>query len=123
MNKCCTDYKNVAKFVNNIKENYRNCVYITCSVCQHKREECCGDLLVSFDSNGIPTFITASDARYLFRTVIDKSECIAEISNVRFMVLFSNFFARYANLNIAECPMLQLAKREIFPDFREKLGN
>ena len=123
MNKCSTDYKNIAKFVDNIQDNYRNCAYITCSVCRYKKEECCGDLLASFDSNGIPTLITANDARYLFRTVVDKSECIEEISNVRFMTLFSNFLAKHTNLNIAECPLLQLAKRENFPLFREKMGN
>ena len=57
MKKCYTHYYNIGKFISNIGDNWRNCIYVTCSVCKHDKQECCDDLLVSFDETGIPTII------------------------------------------------------------------
>lgn len=109
MNKSYTSYKNIGKFLTNIGENWRNCIYITCSVCKHKKDFCCSDMLVSFDKDGIPVFISVSDASYIFATMIDKSECLGEMSNAKFMDLFDGYLKKYTNPETG-CPFLQLAR-------------
>ena len=109
MNKSYTSYKNIGKFLTNIGENWRNCIYITCSVCKHKKDFCCGDILVSFDEDGIPVFVSVSDANYIFATIIDKSECLCEISNAKFKCLFEKFIKKHTSEDIG-CPFLQLTQ-------------
>ena len=91
MAKCYTNYTNIGKFISNINGNWRNSIYITCSVCKHKKESCCDDILASFDADGNPTFIAVTDANFIFATIIDKSECLCEISNAKFKCLFEKF--------------------------------
>mgnify|MGYP003316593878 CR=1 FL=1 len=52
MAKCYTNYTNIGKFISNINSNWRNSIYITCSICKHKKESCCDDILASFDADG-----------------------------------------------------------------------
>lgn len=110
MNKCYTHYMNIGKFISNVNGNWRNSIYITCSVCKFEKQECCDDLLVSFDSDGIPTFIAVTDANFIFATIVDKSECLVEISNGKCQCLFENLIRK----NVAEngkCPLLELTKK------------
>ena len=69
------------RVLHNINVNFRNFIHITCSVCKNKKGLCCGDILVSFDKNGAPVFISVADANCIFATLVDKSECLCEISN------------------------------------------
>ena len=109
MAKCYTNYSNIGKFISNINGNWRNSIYITCSVCKHKKESCCEDILVSFDEDGKPTVIAVTDANLIFATIIDKSECLAEISNAKFKCLFENFIKKYT-CEEAGCSFLQLTQ-------------
>lgn len=109
MNKSYTSYQNIGKFINNINGNFRNCLYITCSVCKNKKDFCNGDMLVSFDEAGAPVFISVTDANYIFATLIDKSECLGEISNAKFLNLFEEFFRKHTNSEDG-CPFQQLTK-------------
>ena len=95
MDKCYTNHTNIGKFISNINGNWRNSIYITCSVCKNKKEYCCSDILVTFDSEGKPVFITVTDANYIFATVIDKSECLLEISNAKFKGIFERFIKKH----------------------------
>lgn len=110
MNKCITHYENVGDFISNINGNWRNSVYITCSVCTYEKKECCGDLLVSFDSDGNPVLITINDANYIFATVADKSECLCEMSNAKFICIFDNFIKSHTSQDKG-CPLLQLIQK------------
>lgn len=79
------------------------------------KEKHCDDFLASFDYEGRPTILTAKDAGAVYGLIIDKSECIAEISNVRFQELFEHFIAerRHSrNLpdNKSRCPLLDAAE-------------
>ena len=60
----------LGKFISNINENWRNSIYITCSVCKYKKENCCDDILLSFDADGNPTFIAVTDANYIFSIIV-----------------------------------------------------
>lgn len=104
-----TSIENIGNFIDNSKDNRRNCIYITCSVCKHNRLPCCEDILVNFNENGNPAFMMVSDANHIFSTIIDKSECICEMSNAKFRCLFENYINEYTNAEKG-CPFLQLAK-------------
>ena len=108
MDKCFTSYVNIGKFISNINGNWRNCIYITCSVCKFNKQSCCDDMLMSFDADGKPVFITVRDANCIFSTIIDKSECLFEMSSGRCGCLFENMIKKHTNDD--ECPFLQFAK-------------
>lgn len=109
MKKCYTDYTNIGKFISNIHSNWRNSIYITCSACKSERQCCCDDVLVSFDADGKPSFMTVTDANFIFATIIDKSECLCEISNGKFICLFEGLIKKQT-FPEKGCPLLQLTK-------------
>lgn len=115
MNKCYTHYGNIGAFLRNINGNWRNSMYVACTVCKYQKENCCSDLLVSFGADGVPAVIMVTDANFLFGTIIDKTECLCEISNAKFRWLFENYLQRHADSNASLCPFLQLTKWEKFP--------
>lgn len=110
MNKCYTHYTNIGKFISNVNGNWRNCVYVTCSSCNLEKQSCCDDLLLSFDSDGVPSFITATDANFIFATIIDKSECLFEMSEAKCRCLFENYIKKTV-MEEQNCPFLQLVKK------------
>jgi len=109
MDKFYSNYINIGKFICNINGNWRNSIYITCSVCKHKKELCCDDILVSFDKDANPAFIAVTDANFIFETIIDKSECLCEISNTKFKCLFESFIKNRTIKDVG-CPFLQLTQ-------------
>ena len=66
-------------------------------------------MLASFDSDGNPALITVKDANFIFATVIDKSECLAEMSNAKFKFLFENYIKKHTCKD-SGCPLLQLTQ-------------
>lgn len=60
------------------------------------------------DADGKPVFITVRDANCIFSTIIDKSECLFEMSSGRCGCLFENMIKKHTNKD--ECPFLQFAK-------------
>lgn len=115
MSKCFTHYDHVGKFISNVNGDWRNSIYITCSVCKYSREECCDDMLASFDADGIPTLIMAKDANFIYGTIMDKSECLCEISNAKFKCLYEKYFQKRSNGALPICPFLQVANGEFIP--------
>ncbi len=110
MDKCYTECTNVARFINNVNGEWRNSIYVSCSICKYAKDVCCNDLLVSFDADGTPAMISAADANYIFGTIIDKSECVCEMSNAKFKSLFEKYFDKHT-VDIKEaCPFLQAVK-------------
>ena len=67
-------------------------------------------MLVSFDAEGKPTFVAVTDANFIFATIIDKSECLCEMSNGRFICLFDGLIKKHTSPEKG-CSLLQLAKR------------
>lgn len=122
MRKCYTHYHNISRFIDNINDSWRNSIYVTCSVCKHEKQECCDDLLISFDADGLPTIIMAKDANFVFGTVMDKSECLCEMSNAKFKCLFNEFYIKHTDEKNPLCPLLQIVKRENSPTNRGKVG-
>lgn len=109
MNKSITHYSNIVKFIENVNGNWRNSIYITCSVCRFEKQEFCDDILVSFDEDGNPTFISVKDANYIFAAIIDKSECLSEISNVKCQYHFEKLINKFTD-GEKGCPLLQLTQ-------------
>ena len=70
MNRCYTNYTNIGKFISNINGNWRNSIYTSCRVCKYEKKNCCDDILVSFDADGMPTFMTVTDANYIFALTV-----------------------------------------------------
>lgn len=112
MNKCYTHYENIGAFLRNINGNWRNSMYVTCTVCKFQKADCCGDMLVSFGADGAPAMIMAADANFIFGTIIDKTECLCEISNAKFQWLFENYLHQHTKAKASLCALLQSAKRK-----------
>lgn len=110
MNKSYTHYTNIGKFISNVNGNWRNSIYITCNVCKFEKQSCCDDLLLSFDRGGIPSFIAVTDANYIFATIIDKSECLAEIGNAKCQCIFEQYI-RNSVSEQSGCPFLSLVQK------------
>ena len=110
MNRYYADALKIEKFIQSVNGNWRNSIYITCKVCRYKNEDCCDDILISFDENGQPILITVKDANIAFDTIIDKSECIVEMSNAKLMLILEQFIIKNTLSNNV-CPLLQLAKQ------------
>jgi len=110
MVKSVSSWENINRFMNNVNGDWRKSVYVTCSSCKREHTNECEDLLVSFDSDGKPVAIMVCDANYIFKTIIDKSECLVEMSNVRFSCLFDNYFDKKNENNIAVCPYIMLTQ-------------
>lgn len=122
MNRCHTHFKDIARYINNVGDNWRNGIYISCTVCRYEKEEYCDDILVSFDENGQPTFIPVKDANCIFGSIMDKSEFLCEISNVKFEMLFQKFLHDNSDDKTSVCPFVKSINREKFPKKREIVG-
>ena len=67
-------------------------------------------MLVSFDENGKPTVVSVVDINHIFSIIVDKSECLLEMSNLRFNCLFDTLLKTHTNPQKG-CPLRQLAQR------------
>lgn len=110
MEKSVTHYENIGRFISNVNGNWRNSIYVTCSICRFEKQNCCSDILLSFDGDGVPSFIAVTDANYVFAQIIDKSECLLEFSNARCECLFENLIAKNTDKENG-CPLLQLTRQ------------
>ena len=107
--KCKSNIKTLHAFLNATKGNWRNSLYIECSICKYEKTDWCEDHLFAADSDGTPLLIPVSDANIVFARIADKSECLGIIKNVRFTDLFSQWFSDVCN-NVNECPLVQVEK-------------
>ena len=113
MNESYTNYSNIGKFISNVNGDWRKSIYVTCTVCRHDRENCTGDILISFDSEGRPAVIKTEDANEIFSTIIDKSECLVEISSAKVGELFENLIIKHTEKECG-CPFIQLTQKANF---------
>lgn len=109
-NECKTDIRTIHSFLCSAQGNWRNSIYVDCSICKFNKESQCGNFLFVPAYNGSPILLPVSDAEILTGHPIDKSECLGVISNLKFHELFSLWFK--LNIDSDEpCPFLQAAKR------------
>lgn len=108
-NKCKTDIQTIHSFLYSAQGNWRNSLYVDCSLCKFCKEENCGNFLFVPAFDGTPILLPVFDAAIITGRPIDKSECLGIISNSKFYELFSLWFK--LNIDIDEpCPFLQVAK-------------
>ena len=108
-NECKTDLKIIHSFLYSAEGNWRNSIYVDCSICKFCKQNNCGNFLFVPAFDGSPILLPVSDAKILTGQPIDKSECLGIISAVKFHALFSLWFK--LNIDIDEpCPILQASK-------------
>ena len=112
--RCKTHIRVLHGFLNSVRSNWRNSVFIECAVCHFGRcdQE---DFLYAPAEDGTPLFLPVSDADIIFGRMIDKSECLGTVSNERFKDLFSLYFKKYKGSG-SSCPFLQVCTEQSKPD-------
>lgn len=109
--RCCSNIKVIHRFLTATDANWRNSIYIECSACKFGADQTtCGDFLFVPDEDGTPLLIPVHDAEILAATVIDKSECLGIVTNLRFENLFQKWF-RTLSADTGVCPYLQAIKK------------
>ena len=110
---CQTPIRIIHQFLNVTGGNWRNAAYIECRCCQYEKPAVCAnqpDWLYVPAVDGSPLLLPVSDAEILFSRRIDKSECLLEISNVRFQALFRGYFMQHYP-DMVSCPLLIFCKQ------------
>ena len=87
--------------------SWRNTLYIECGECPRAVSARCRNLLCAIDENAVPVFIPEQDAALLFRTEIDKSECLTVMSRAAFCELYKNYLFRRIR-DPQACPITDL---------------
>lgn len=107
--KFTSDVKVISAFLKNSCDNWRNAMYIECSVCKYHKESGCGDFLFIPEATGRPVLLPLHDAELLFG-LIDKSECLAIQSNVVFEQVYNQWFKKHCTEHSDQCPLLFCSK-------------
>lgn len=108
---CLTNMKTIYHFLSATDANWRNSIYVECSVCKAKAKvPGCGDFLFVPDEDGTPLLLPIWYAEIFSARVIDKSECLGLISNARFEDLFHKWLRTMA-AEPSVCPLLDAAKK------------
>lgn len=100
--KCWSDIKVIHAFLQAAEDSWRRSLYIECAVCRYSKTDGCGDFLFVPEVSGRPVLLPLKDAEFLFGS-IDKSECLGQISNVKFQELYKSWLEKRSN---SECPFL-----------------
>lgn len=66
-------------------------------------------------ADGTPLFLPVSDAEILFGRLLDKSECLLELSNLRFQELFRQYITQYCE-DKTYCPLVAICRRQSEPE-------
>ena len=111
--RCQTDVRVLHGFLNSVRGNWHNSVYIECSVCRCGQ---CGreDFLFAPAEDGTPLFLPVVDAELVFGRMIDKSECLGTVSNARFEDLFSLYLRNHSGDQ--PCPLLRVCAEQSKPE-------
>jgi hypothetical protein len=94
-------------FLNAVKGNWRNAMFIKCESCPYGRNVCDGFLLTT-GHDGAPILISAAAIRQLSGQSADRHECLAVIDRKS----FEKLFAVWLEWNVGssdECSVLQTA--------------
>ncbi|MFI3326491.1 MAG: hypothetical protein R3Y35_10010 [Clostridia bacterium] len=108
--KCKSNIKTINDFLNSTKVNWRNSVYIECNICKYTKDYYCQDFLFSPNKDGTPIIIPVSDIEVITSRIVDKSECLSVISNIKFQDLYSFWFEQFI-LSDKVCPYKNIVKQ------------
>ena len=116
--RCKTSIKIIHSFLNATGGNWRNSAYIECRHCKYEKSELCAeipDLLYAPAMDGTPLLLPAADAEIIFARRLDKSECLLEMSNLRFQELFKQYITHYCD-DKTHCPLLAICEKQSEPE-------
>ena len=116
--RCKTAIKVIHSFLNATGGNWRNTAYIECSCCKYEKADICAhvpDMLYVPAADGAPLLLPVSDAEILFARRLDKSECLLELSNLRFQELFKKYITQYCD-DKTHCPLLAVCQKQSAPE-------
>lgn len=111
---CKTPVRVIHSFLNATGGNWRNAVYVECRYCKYERTNLCAkqpDMLYVAAVDGSPLLLPVSDAEILFARRLDKTECLIEISNLRFQELFRLYISPYCE-DKTHCPLLGICEKQ-----------
>lgn len=109
--RCRSHIKVIHRFLTATDANWRNSIYIECSCCKFDADvQSCGDFLFVPGEDGTPLLLPVSDAAVLAARLIDKSECLGLVTNLRFENLFHKWFQSLSP-ETGSCPYLQAIKK------------
>ncbi len=108
--KCISNIKTLHAFLNATKANWRNSIYIECSICKHEKTESCEDYLFAPNADGTPLLIPTSDMNIICNMITDKSECLGIMSNAKFKDLYEGWFEQITT-DKNECPFINAVKQ------------
>lgn len=99
----------IRDFLNAVDGNWRQAAFIECRVCRYEKTEACGNFLCTVRSDdATPILLPEHDAEILFGRLIDRSECIADLSNARFLELYKPWI-RCLKLAPEKCLLLEMS--------------
>ena len=112
--RCKTHIRVLHGFLNSARSNWRNSVYIECSVCHGGG---CGleDFLYAPAEDGTPLLLPVSDAEIVFGRMIDKSECLGTVSNAKFKDLFFLYLKKFKGTE-PSCPLINVCIEQSKPE-------
>lgn len=105
--RCVSNLETIRRFLNACDGNWRNALYIECSTCKY--DASCCDLLFVPDEDGTPLLLPVADVELMVGEVLDKTDCLGLMTNLRFAELFRKWFQRLST-DPAVCPFLQAEK-------------
>ena len=104
----------VRAFLESADDNWRNSFYIECSGCKYEKAEGCGDFLFVPASSGQPVLLPIHDAEIIFGLLIDKSECLGVMGNLRFAEFYRKWIAQSRPAPDRQCPLLNTYQNSPF---------
>lgn len=109
-------------FLQAVRGNWRNALFISCSDCPYRQRSCSGFLLAA-DADGKPLVMPVDVFRKMSGQQPDKDECCGSISWQTFETAFA-LYLEWHTATAENCPLWQLCDEHASPDInaRDDLG-
>lgn len=101
----------VAAFLEAVRGDWRNAIYIECERCLYDKNEPCRGYLLAFNRDAIPLIIQAGSISQSIGTNIDADECIAKLSHRSFDTVYARWLV-WATDSSRSCSLLSLANKK-----------
>ena len=99
--------KSLYRFLNLVDGSWRNAVYVECGTCPYGKS-LCGGWLLAMDHEGTPVLYGAEKFRYQTGEWIDKTECVAVLSQNAFERLYKRWLLWHLS-DPYSCPICVLS--------------
>lgn len=93
-------------FLQAVRGNWRNALFISCPDCPYRKQSCSGFLLVA-DADGKPLVLPVDTFRKMSGQQFDKDECCGFLSRQAFEAAFS-LYLEWHTATSKNCPLWQL---------------